>query len=158
MNVSHFLNVVNEVRNSKRKSKTDDKLQIIICRSAAMLSVLLQVGDVSLHPLILYITFTLLFQSEAMDKSVPAIENCYFNACFLYVDKMYCKSVKCLDFANNSFLSAVFCDWQVPSVSRSDHSVKFHRLLQWVDIHLQWSVICIQVPGEWLFLAQASQF
>ncbi|KRZ23510.1 hypothetical protein T4B_1298 [Trichinella pseudospiralis] len=40
-----------------------------------MLSVLLQVGDVSLHPLILCITFTLLFQSEAMDRSVPAIEN-----------------------------------------------------------------------------------
>ncbi|KRZ29439.1 hypothetical protein T4C_7557 [Trichinella pseudospiralis] len=68
------LNVVNEVRNSKRKSKTDDKLQIIICRSAAMLSVLLEVDDASLHPLILCDSFALVVENEMANTCLFPME------------------------------------------------------------------------------------
>ncbi|KRY44572.1 hypothetical protein T03_1168 [Trichinella britovi] len=62
------MNVVNEVGNNKGKCKIDHELQITFCHS-------FKSGEASLYTLMLSVAFSLLLQSETMNRSLQSIES-----------------------------------------------------------------------------------
>ncbi|KRX57866.1 hypothetical protein T09_193 [Trichinella sp. T9] len=69
------MNVVNEVGNNKGKCKIDHELQNTFCHSALMLTFRFKSGDASLYTLMLSVAFSLLLQSETMNRSLQSVES-----------------------------------------------------------------------------------
>ncbi|KRZ82053.1 hypothetical protein T08_9444 [Trichinella sp. T8] len=82
------MNVVNEVGNNKGKCKIDHELQITFCHSALMLTFRFKSGDASLYTLMLSVAFSLLLQSETMNRFLQSIESIP-SVLFLFSDDIY---------------------------------------------------------------------